>query len=250
MSIISLILASLLLIPPILISYKEKLGLEKDIIISISRAIIQLLVIGYILEYIFDVQNSILTIIMVIIIVMNASLNTIKKGENIKKPFIISLISIGIATIVTMTVLVMSGSIDFVPNEVITVSGMVVSNSMVAINLCYKNMNSGFKDKIKIVEAKLSLGSSIKVASQEIIKQSVKMAMMPSIDSAKTLGIVSLPGTMTGLILAGQSPLLAIKFQIMVTFMIIASTSISTIIAGYLGYKSFFNDRCQLINIQ
>jgi putative ABC transport system permease protein len=69
---------------------------------------------------------------------------------------------------------------------------------------------------------------------------------MPTIDSAKTLGIVSLPGTMTGLILGGASPLMAIKFQIMVTFMILSSASISTMISTYLSYKSFFNKRQQL----
>ena len=69
---------------------------------------------------------------------------------------------------------------------------------------------------------------------------------MPSIDSAKTLGIVSLPGMMTGLILGGVSPLVAVKFQIMVTFMILSSTSLSVMIATYLSYKKFFNDRKQL----
>ena len=72
------------------------------------------------------------------------------------------------------------------------------------------------------------------------------MAIIPSLDSAKTLGIVSLPGMMTGLILAGSSPLTAIKFQIMVTFMILSSASISTLIATYFSYKDFFNNRKQL----
>ena len=72
---------------------------------------------------------------------------------------------------------------------------------------------------------------------------------MPTIDSAKTLGIVSLPGMMTGLILAGSSPVVAVKFQIMVTFMILSSSSIATIIATYLSYKKFFNDRMQLKSI-
>ena len=71
--------------------------------------------------------------------------------------------------------------------------------------------------------------------------------MLPTIDSAKTLGIVSLPGMMTGLILAGTSPLEAIKFQIMVTFMLLSTTSISSFIACYLSYRSFFNDRKQLL---
>jgi putative ABC transport system permease protein len=62
----------------------------------------------------------------------------------------------------------------------------------------------------------------------------------------KTLGLVSLPGTMTGLILAGTSPILAIRYQIMVTFMMLSTTSIAAFVACYMSYKSFFNERKEL----
>ena len=88
--------------------------------------------------------------------------------------------------------------------------------------------------------------ADVNVASKSIIRDSIKISMLPTIDSAKTLGIVALPGMMTGLILAGKSPLVAIKFQIMVTFMILSSSSIATIIATYMSYKNFFNKRKQL----
>ncbi len=74
----------------------------------------------------------------------------------------------------------------------------------------------------------------------------MKVAIIPTIDSAKTLGIVSLPGMMTGLILAGVSSLTSIKFQIMVTFMLLSASAVSTIIETYLCYKDFFNERKQL----
>ena len=123
---------------------------------------------------------------------------------------------------------------------------MIVSNSMIAIGLSYTNLRTSFKTRRSEVEVKLSLGADINVASKDIVRESIKMAIIPSLDSAKTLGIVSLPGMMTGLILAGSSPLTAIKFQIMVTFMILSSASISTLIATYFSYKDFFNDRKQL----
>lgn len=246
MSITSLVLASTLLVIPIFISYKEKLNIEKDIIISIIRAIIQLVIVGYILEMVFGAESKLLTLGLILIIIINASANTVKRSENIEKPFLISFIAIAIGSTVTLTILVLSRTIKFVPSEIIAVSGMVISNSMVAINLCYRNLNSLFKDKGLEVEVKLSLGSDIKTASMDIIRKSIKSSMIPTIDSAKTLGIVSLPGMMTGLILGGASPLLAIKFQIMVTFMILSATSLSVIIACYLGYKSFFNGRMQL----
>ncbi|MGL5346660.1 MAG: ABC transporter permease [Peptostreptococcaceae bacterium] len=246
MDIISLVIASVLLVIPVFISYKEKLELEKEIVVSMLRAIIQLIFVGYILDFVFGLENTIFTMILVVIMIFNAALNTKKRGEGIKNVVLISFISLIIGTSITLSVLVFSGAIRFVPNEIIPVAGMVVSNSMVAIGLSYRNLNTSFRSRINEVEVKLSLGSDIKEASKNIIRESVKVSIMPTIDSAKTLGIVSLPGMMTGLILGGASPLLAIKFQIMVTFMIISSTSISSMIATYISYKHFFNERKQL----
>lgn len=247
MSTMSLIIASCLIAIPITISRKEKLGLEKEIIISMVRAIIQLLAVGYILDMVFGLNNPIVIMILILIMSINASLNIIKRGKNIKNVFRISLVSILVGSIITISVLVLSGVIDFTANEIIPVSGMIISNSMVAIGLSYRNLNTSFNIRRAEVETKLSLGASIKESSKDILRDSIKVAIIPTIDSAKTLGIVSLPGTMTGLILGGVSPIMAVKFQIMVTFMIISSASISTLISTYLAYKSFYNQRDQLI---
>lgn len=246
MSTTSLVIASLLLTIPIFISYKEHLALEKEIIISILRAVVQLVLVGYVLDIIFGLEKPIFTILLVVVMTINASLNTKKRGEGIKNVVWISFISIAVGTTIIMTVLIISRAIEFTPSEVIPVAGMVVSNAMVAIGLSYRNLNAGFKNRRGEVEVKLSLGADINVASKDIIRESIKVSMLPTIDSAKTLGIVALPGMMTGLILAGASPLVAIKFQIMVTFMILSSSSIATILATYMSYKHFFNERKQL----
>lgn len=246
MDTMSLIIASGLIAIPVFISYKEHLGLEKEIVVSMFRAIIQLIIVGYVLDFVFGLDKPIFTIILVLIMIINAAINTKKRGAGIKNAVKISFISLLVGTTITLTVLVISGAIEFVPNDVIPVSGMIVSNSMVAIGLSYVNLNNSFKNRRSEVEVKLSLGADINEASKDIIRECMKMAIMPTIDSAKTLGIVSLPGMMTGLILAGQSPLVAIKFQIMVTFMILSSSSISSMMATYMSYKSFFNSRKQL----
>lgn len=242
----SLILASVLVLIPIYISYKEHLGLEKEIITSIVRAVIQLIIVGYLLEMIFGVESPIFTVILVLIMIINASVNTKKRGGKINNVIIISFVSMTIATATTMTILVLSGAIKFTASEVIPISGMVISNAMVAIGLSYRSLNNEFKNRRAEVEVKLSLGANIKESSRDILRESIKLAVIPTIDSAKTLGVVSLPGMMTGLILGGVSPLVAIKFQIMVTFMILSSSSIATLIATYLCYKDFFNKRMQL----
>lgn len=247
MSTISLIIASCLMFIPIAMSYREKLGLEKEIIISVLRAIIQLVFVGYILDIVFGMDNPIVMVILILVMCVNASLNIIKRGKNIKNVFIISFISIFTGSVITLSILVFSRNISFVPSEMIPISGMIISNAMVAIGLSYKSLTTSFEIRRTEVETKLSLGASIKESSKEILRESIKIAITPTIDSAKTLGIVSLPGMMTGLILGGSSPITAVKFQIMVTFMIISSSSIATLMSTYLAYKSFYNERCQLI---
>ncbi|MCY6370061.1 ABC transporter permease [Clostridium ganghwense] len=243
----SLIIASSLVLISLGFSYSQKLKLEKEIIIGVIRAIIQLVIVGYILNFIFGMENPIFTTILVLFMIFNAALNAKKHGENIKNSLIISFISIALGSIVTLAVLIFAGAIAYKPYEVIPVSGMIIGNAMKAIGLCYKQLITNFKHRRNEVEVKLALGADILTSSKEIIKDSIKTGMMPTIDSMKTLGIVSLPGMMTGLILAGTSPLQAIKYQIMVTFMLLSTTAIATFIACYMAYKSFFNNRKQLV---
>lgn len=242
----SLLLSSILILIPILISYKEKLFLEKEIFISVLRAVVQLSIVGYLLEFLFNIDNPIYIILIVLVMIINASINTKNKRGLIKNSFFVSFLSISVGTSITVSVLVLSGVIKFTPNEIVPICGMIVSNSMVAVGLNYRSLNNEFKNKRFEVEIKLSLGANIKEASKEILRESIKMSITPTIDSAKTLGIVSLPGMMTGLILGGVSPLLAIKYQIMVTFMILSSSIIAILICSYMSYKSFFNERMQL----
>lgn len=246
LNILSLLISSSLTLLPIAFSYKQELGLEKDIIIGIIRAIIQLVFIGYILNFVFGTNNIILTLLLILIMIFNASLTSRKRVSDIKKAFFISFISITIGTIITEGVLILSGTIDLHPNKIIPISGMIVSNAMIAISLSFKALESGFKTKRQEVEVKLALGADIHIASQNILKDSIRTGMIPTIDSTKTLGIVSLPGMMTGLILAGASPLEGIKYQLIVTFMMLSATSIASFIACYLSYKSFFNINKQL----
>lgn len=111
----SLALALILVVVALLVSKKEKLGLEKDIIWSVARAIVQLVIVGYVLKYIFDINNSLLTVLMVLFICVNAALNAKKRSRNIDNGFIISFIAITVGTSLTLMILILSGSIEFCP---------------------------------------------------------------------------------------------------------------------------------------
>ena len=245
-SYLSLFLALSLVLVALIISSKEKLGLTKDIIASVLRTIVQLTVVGYLLYYIFDVDNVLLTLAMVLVIVYNASHQADKRNPNHKKRFHQSFLAIFLATGLTLTVLILSGAIQFLPSQIIPITGMIASNSMVAIGLCYREMNSLFRDQRQQVLEKLALGAPVKLASASIVRQSIRTAMQPTIDSAKTVGLVSLPGMMSGLIFAGVSPIFAIKYQIMVMFMLLSATSLGAVIAAYFAYRTYFNNRSQL----
>ncbi len=110
---------------------------------------------------------------------------------------------------------------------------------------------SRLKDEMKNrrheIETYLSLGANSRQASQKILKTAIKTGMMPTIDSMKTLGIVQLPGMMTGLILGGVDPINAVKYQMMVTFMMTSTTAIACFSVALLSYTRFFTPNHQLI---
>lgn len=243
----TLIFAAMLVLVSLYIGYREKLGVDKDIIIGVIRAIIQLVLVGYLLKYVFRVNNEWLTLAMMLIIVFNAAYNANKRAAGIPHALPISLLAILSSTGLTLAVLVFSGSIRFIPSQMIPISGMIASNSMVAIGLCYRNMNSSFRDRRQQVIERLALGADVRLASIDIVRESIRTGMAPTIDSAKMVGIVSLPGMMSGLIFAGVDPVRAIKYQILVTFMLLSATSIGSVIACYLAYQQFYNQDKQLI---
>lgn len=243
----SLLLASSLVLISLCVSYHQHLKMGKDILYSAIRATIQLIAVGYVLNYLFSYNHPIFTIGILLVMLFNAAYNAAKRGKGVINAFRTSFIAIGIGATVTLTVLVMSGILAFTPYQMIPVGGMVISNAMVAIGLCYRQLLANFENRREEVEIKLALGATIQQSSLAILRDVVKTGMQPSLDSAKTLGIVSLPGMMTGLILAGMDPIEAVKYQIMVTFMLISTTSLASFIATYLGYRGFFNNRMQLL---
>ena len=236
-----------LVIIALMISYRQKLGMERDMIIGSIRAVVQLTVVGFILKFVFNMDNTPLTTIILFLMVYNAAAVAAKRGAGIIGAKRISFGAILLGLTITLGCLLAFQAISFKPSEVIPVSGMVVGNSMVALGLLYRNLISSFKDRREEVEIKLCLGAKPREASRTLIRESIRTAMIPTIDSMKTLGIVQLPGMMTGLILAGTPPELAIKYQIMVMFMLTGAVTISGFVASFWAYRSFFTDKAQLV---
>lgn len=246
MSNLSLSLTFSFVLLAIFFSYRGKIGLERDLIVSSIRAVIQLVAVGFVLKFIFHQNNFWFTTLILLFMVYNAAAIAAKRGEGIEHGLLIAGIAILVGLIVTLGALVLFGAIAYRPSQAIPVSGMVVGNSMVATGLVFRLLKQSYQAKKEEVEAKLSLGATPREASASLIREGIKTAMLPTVDSMKTVGIVQLPGMMTGLILAGTSPEIAIKYQIMVSFMLTGATTVSIFLAHYLAYRSFFNPLAQL----
>jgi len=248
MSVLSLTLASSLVLISIFVSYYQKLGIEKEIVIGTIRAVVQLAIVGYILHYIFAADNALFTLAMVSLMIVVAGNNASKRGKGIPNVFYFITFSIAISATLTISLLILFGNIHFRPQEVIPVSGMIIGNAMVASGLAVSRLKDEIKNKSEEIEAYLSLGATSRQAAQKVIKTAIKTGMIPTVDSMKTLGIVQLPGMMTGLILGGVDPINAVKYQIMVTFMLASTVSISCFSVTFLTYRNFFTKYHQLVS--
>ncbi|HDP1739416.1 TPA: iron export ABC transporter permease subunit FetB [Staphylococcus aureus] len=242
-------LTALLLVIPIIISYKEGLHIIKDLIVATLRAVVQLIILGFLLHYIFKINDKWLLILCVLVIIINASWNTISRASPVMHHvFWISFLAIFIGTALPLAAgTIATGAIQFTANEVIPIGGMLANNGLIAINLAYQNLDRAFVQDGTNIESKLSLAATPKLASKGAIRESIRLAIVPTIDSVKTYGLVSIPGMMTGLIIGGVPPLQAIKFQLLVVFIHTTATIMSALIATYLSYGQFFNARHQLV---
>ena len=183
---------------------------------------------------------------MQLFIVYNAARNGKKRSQGIPGAFYISWWGLLLSTTVTMSILVLTGVLKFEPYQMIPVTGMVAGNSMTAVGLVYRSLNQQFRDQQGQVFERLALGGSPKLAASSIVHEAIRTGMQPTIDTVRTYGLVSLPGMMSGLIMAGVDPIHAIKYQIMVVFMLLSATGISSVFASFMAYRKFFNERWQL----
>jgi len=129
----------------------------------------------------------------------------------------------------------------------IPTAGMVIGNSMSALAISVERFFSQMRRQRELIEMKLSLGADYREASEEIFRSSVKAGMIPSINAMMGVGLVFLPGMMSGQILAGADPLVAIRYQIVVMFMLVGSTALSSIIVMLIVRRRCFGSGEELL---
>ena len=232
-------------------SLTHKLGLGRDLLVGTIRTFAQLFLMGYVLKFIFEVHVSWLVLLMFIGMV-TAAVHIIRGRVSERSvPFVIPTFLSMIITYSLVTMLVTGVIVGakpwWTPQYFIPLGGMIVGNSMTAISICLERLFSDLKSRRNEVEMKLSLGADYREASQDILRASIKAGMIPSINSLMAVGLVSLPGMMTGQILSGTDPLIAIRYQIVVMLMLVASTSLGALIVTNLVRKRCFSKAQRLI---
>src|SRR5690625_7518921 len=212
---------------PLLLSKTLRLGLEKDTIIATVRSIIQLLAVGYLLEFVFDAENFIYIFLMVTLMIVAATQNARKKGKAIKGiTWKIALTLIAIE-VLTQSILLGFQIVPATAQYIISLSGMVIGNSMVLSILFLNRFTAEIEAREDETELILSLGGTAKQAVNRPLIDAIKASMIPTIESQKTMGLVQLPGMMSGQIIDGADPLLAVQFQLLVLLFVLSIYNVS-----------------------
>jgi len=249
MSYLTLSLTLIFVLIPIFLSKTFKLGLEKDTIIATVRSVIQLLIVGYLLQYVFDADNMIYMMLMIGLMIGAATQNARKKGVTIKGITWKLVLTFVFIEILTQSILLGLNITPATPQYIIPLSGMVVGNSMVLSILFLNRFTAEVETHQNETELILSLGGTPKQAIHRQLINSIKASTIPTIESQKTIGLVQLPGMMSGQIIAGADPVQAVQFQLLVLFLLLTTAVITSILLGFLSYPTLFNQRMQMLKI-
>lgn len=250
MSYFTLALALIFVLIPLVLSKTLHLGLEKDTIIATVRSIIQLLIVGYVLQFVFDSDQFIFIILMIILMIAAATQNARKKGTKIK-----GITWKLVATYVFVEILTQGILLGFqitppTAQYIIPISGMMIGNAMVLSILFLNRFTAEIESNKDEVELILSLGGNPKQAVHKQLITAIQASTIPTIESQKTIGLVQLPGMMSGQIMAGADPVQAVQFQLLVLFLLLTAAVVTSSMLGFLSYPSLFNERMQLLKLQ
>ncbi len=231
------------------ISRRQHIDLEKHMVIAVVRAFFQLIAIGYALNLVFDASNPVFIVLILVIMISIGAYTSGQRGKGIPHATVVALLSIALGALLTIGLLVALGIFLFTPRDIIPIGGMVVGNSMNVCSLVMGRLRDEIKTQKGLIETALALGATPQQAIAPHLRRALHSGMTPVVDSTKTIGLVQLPGAMTGMILAGASPLQAVQLQIIVMYMLIGAAAYTGLAAAYLTYGQFFTAHHQLVEV-
>lgn len=253
LSAFDLSLAAFLLLMLAATSLRIGLGLEKRIVISGLRMTVQLLLIGMVLKVLFARVSLVLVCILSLCMLLVAGYEVWARQKRKLRGTSGYLISTGSMLVSSFTItflaLTVMVGVDpwYTPQYAIPLLGMLLGNTMNGVALASDRLTTEMFNQRGMVEQRLLLGQSWQEASGDIRRDCMRTGMIPIINSMAAAGVVSLPGMMTGQILGGSSPLDAVKYQILIMFLIAVGTGFGVLTAIWLISRRLFDDRQRLV---
>jgi putative ABC transport system permease protein len=245
-----LLLALFLILLVVGISSRERLGLERDLLVATARTFVQLTVVGYFLVYLFAWDRW--ELVLLTLTVMLGAAAWIAVGR-LKYPLpeghwmAVAALAVGSSiTLLFVTQVVIQVDPWYDPRYLIPIGGMIMGNAMTGAALAGERFQGELRSRVDEVETLLALGFSGQDAIHDLYRSALRAAMIPTINAMLAVGIVQLPGMMTGQILSGTSPLIAVKYQVLVMLMIACSVALSSFLFLHLAVKRYLTPAHQL----
>jgi putative ABC transport system permease protein len=244
--VVSLSLVGVLLVVALI----ERLGIGRAVVVGTIRTFAQLMIIGYILKYIFDMSKWYWVVLMLCVMVVVATRTAAAREENARpRKTATAGAAIGLGVLVTMVTvvgLVIRIRPWYTPQILIPISGMVIGNTMNAVALTTTRFTSELALRRAEVEAALALGATSRQASAGPFRSAIKSALIPTLNALMVVGLVQLPGMMSGQIIAGVLSVQAVRYQIVVMYMIACGAAVGSLVAAALVRREVFTARHQL----
>jgi putative ABC transport system permease protein len=228
------VLASLSLIAvAVVLSRVEGLRLERSILWAALRAIVQLLAIGGALGLVLsdDAPMALSWAWVVLMVVIGAATVSSRTGQGVAA-FLTAFVALGCAQAAALAVVYGFGIFPLEPRTLVPTAGMLLGNTIAATVLASRRTLAELDGHRDEIEVRLSLGQTGRQAVRPHLAEAMRTAVTPQIEQTKIVGLIALPGTMTGLLLAGAAPLDAVLTQTVVMFLILGSVAVTTVLVG------------------
>jgi putative ABC transport system permease protein len=247
---LQLVLAASRVLISLALSWVLRLGLGRDIAISSLRMVVQLLLVGLILAWVFSLQNPWLVLgIGLVMTFLAAHAASRRPKRTYPRLLLDSFVSILISALL-LTSLVLKGILDvqpwYLPQYLVPILGMVLGNALTGVSLAVDRFTANLDAGRAEIEGLLSVGATSREAAHAAVRDALRAGMIPTLNSMAVMGVVSLPGMMTGQILAGADPATAVRYQIVIMFVIAASTALGCLMSLELAYRRLFDSHQRL----
>ena len=225
---------------------RMKLGLQKEILISLARGVGQIVLVGFLLTVIFSADLWI-AIPVILVMISAGSVMTIRRVRNIPHALRISFIGIAAGAGLVITVMTLMGVIKQDLTSIIPIGSMMVYGAMNTNALMMERFRSEVTAHVGQIEAGLALGASPEQVIQPYSRRAISAALTPNINGLRSLGIVWIPGAMAGMVLSGQNPAYAGFYQFVVSGSIFVTAGITVLISIVLLRSQVFSAAEQLL---